>query len=128
MPSLEEVARLALELPNVTEGDRYGGRTWSVKDKVFAWERPFSKADLKRFGNETPPAGDILAVRTADVHEKEAILAEGQKGFFTIPHLNGYPALLIQLKTVGKKALREAIVDAWLAQAPKKLADEFLNR
>jgi hypothetical protein len=128
MASLEEAARLAMELPDVTEGDRYGGRTWSVRDKVFAWERPFTKADIKRFAGEAPPSGHILAVRTADVHEKEAILAEGQKGFFTIPHLNGYPALLIQLKAVGKKALREAIVDAWLAQAPKKLADEFLNR
>ncbi|HUR49838.1 MAG TPA: MmcQ/YjbR family DNA-binding protein [Acidimicrobiales bacterium] len=128
MASLDEAARLALELPHVTEGERHGTRTWSVKDKVFAWERPFSKADVKRFGAETPPSGDILAVRTADVHEKEAVLAGGQKGFFTITHFNGYPALLIQLKTVGKKALREAIVDAWLAQAPKSLAEEFLDR
>ena len=126
MATLDDVARLALELPEVTEGDRYGGRTWLVRDKVFAWERSFSKADIKRFGTETPPTEPILAVRPADIHEKEATLQAGLKGFFTIPHFNGYPAVLIHLKAVGKKALREAIVDAWLSQAPAKLAKEFL--
>ena len=118
---------MALELPGVTEGDRYGGRTWSVADKVFAWERPFSKADIKRFGAESPPPGDILALRVADIHEKEAILAEGHKGVFTIQHFNGYPGILCQLKAVPKKVLREMLLDAWLAMAPRKLADDFLG-
>ena len=126
--SLDEAARIALELPGAEEGERHGGRTWSIDGKVFAWERGFSKADIKRFGDEEPPAGPILAVRVADLHDKEALLAEGQKGFFTIPHFNGYPAVLIQLKRVTKRPLREALTDAWLSQAPKKLADEFLNR
>lgn len=126
MVSLDEAARIALELPDVTEDERYGARTWSVAGKVFAWERPFSKADVKRFGDEEPPAGPILAVRVADLHEKEAVLAEGRKGFFTIPHLNNYPALLIQLKTATKKPVREALLDAWLAMAPPKLAKAFL--
>jgi len=126
MVSLADAARIALELPEVTEGERYGGRTWAVAGKVFAWERPFSKADIKRFGTETPPSGDILAIRVADLHEKEAVLGEGHKGFFTIEHFNGYPALLVQLKVAGKKILRDAILDGWLAIAPRKLADEFL--
>jgi hypothetical protein len=126
--TIEDVARVAQELPEVVEGERHGARTWSVEKKAFAWERGFSKADIKRFGDETPPAGPIVAVRVENVHEKEAVLAEGTKGFFTIAHFNGYPAFLIQLKTVTKRALRDAIVDGWLACAPPKLAEEYLAK
>ena len=128
MVSVDEAARIALELPEVTEGERHGHRTWSVAGKGFAWERAFSKADVRRFGDATPPAGPILAVRVADLGEKEAVLAEAPKGFFTIPHFDGYAALLIQLSAVGKRALREAILDAWLACAPPALADEYLRQ
>jgi hypothetical protein len=126
MVGVEEAARLARELPEVTEGERYGNRTWSVAGKAFAWERPFSKADIRRYRTETPPDGPILAVRVADLIEKDAVLAAGTKGFFTIPHFDGYAAVLIQLKAVTKRPLREAIVDGWLACAPDKLADAYL--
>jgi len=128
MVGVEEAARLARELPEVTEGERYGNRTWSVAGKAFAWERPFSKADIRRFGTETPPAGPILAVRVADLGEKEAVLGAGTKGFFTIPHFDGYAAVLIQLKMVTRRPLRAAIVDAWLACAPPALVEEYLSR
>ena len=81
-----------------------------------------------RFGDETPPSGDILAVRVADLHEKEAILAEARRGFFNIPHFDGYAAVLIELRMAGKTTLREAILDGWLAVAPPKLAKEFLTK
>ena len=128
MVSVDEAARMALALPEVTEDERHGHRSWSVGGKAFAWERPFSKADLKRFGDVTPPEGPILAVRVEDLGAKEAVLEANQKGFFTIPHFNGYAAVLIELKIAGKRAVREAFVDGWLACAPDALADEFVAR
>ena len=130
MATLEDAAELAVRLPEVTEGEDkhgHGHRTWVIGGKAFAWERPFSKADIRRYGSQTPPAGPILAVVVADLAEKEAILAAGTPGFFTIPHFNGYMAYLIELPVVDLADLEEAITDAWLALAPPVLAERFLE-
>jgi hypothetical protein len=123
--TIDDVARMALELPGVTEGERHGNRTWYVAGKAFAWDRPFSKADLRRFGDETLPDGPILAVRVGDLSEKEAVLAAHPGAFFTIPHFDGYSAVLIHLRKASARALREAITDGWLACAPPDLAASY---
>lgn len=128
MVTLDDVAGMALALPEVAEGERHGHRTWNVGTKTFAWERQFSKADVKRFGSDPVPEGPILAVRVADLDDKEAVLAEERRGFFTIPHFEGYAAVLIQLKLATKKLVQESIVDAWLACAPPAVADEYVAR
>jgi hypothetical protein len=124
--TLDDVAQMAMALPDVTEGMSWRRRTWFVGTRGFAWERPFTKADLQRFGNTSPPAGPIVAVRVEDLGEKEAVLAEGQRGIFTIPHFDGFPAVLVQLDVVVKRVMRNALVDAWLACAPTRLVEPFL--
>ena len=126
MASLADVRTFVSGLPEVTEGERHGNVTWFVRGKAFAWERPFSKADLKRFGDDPVPDGPILALRTSDLEDKEAVLATGTKGFFTIAHFDGFAAVLVQLDKVTKRPLRSAIEDAWLACAPEVLAADYL--
>jgi hypothetical protein len=128
MVTIEEARTFALSLPEAVEGLRYGYRSWSVRGKTFAWERPFSKADIKRFGSGTPPTGPIVAAMVEDLGEKEAVLAANPLGFFTISHFNGYAAVLIQLNVVSHGALVDAITDGWLTCAPRVMADAFLSQ
>ncbi|GAA1726442.1 MmcQ/YjbR family DNA-binding protein [Isoptericola hypogeus] len=124
MPTYEDVARHVSRLPEVTEGERYRGqRTWAVRGAVFAWQRQFSKADVRRYGDAPVPAGPILAVTTEDLQDKEAVLAAHPVACFTIPHFDGYAAVLVRLDGVDEPELRELLVDAWFAKAPAALAD-----
>ncbi|HTF08261.1 MAG TPA: MmcQ/YjbR family DNA-binding protein [Asanoa sp.] len=131
MATLDDVSRLAARLPETTQVERHGNRAWSVtlssgKRDVFAWERPFSKADIKRYGDAPVPEGPIVATAVGDLAEKEAVLAAGTPGVFTIPHFNGYAAVLISLPDVAEPALEAALVDAWLAKAPSRLSAAYL--
>ena len=122
---MDDVARIAMGLPEARENLRFGNRTWFVGDKAFAWERPFTKADIKRFGSESPPSGAILAVRVSNLEEKDVVLMAHPRSFFTIPHFDGYAGLLIRLNKVTGRELRDAIVDGWLASAPSRLTKKL---
>jgi len=90
-------------------------------------ERPFSKADMRRFGAESPPEGPILAVSVADLADKEAVLASGEAAFFTIAHFDGYAAVLIQLKLVAGRATRGDRRRV-AGIGTRRLAEEYLQR
>jgi hypothetical protein len=111
--TFKDVDAFAMKLPGVTAGVSWANRTWTVNGKGFAWQRPFSKADLKRFGDEAPPAGEILAVIVENLDAKDALLAIAPPGFFTIPHFNGYAAVLIALRQARAKDVRAAVTDAF---------------
>src|SRR5437899_12319231 len=119
MVSLGDVERVVAGLPETEETTRHGTQTWKVGGKAYAWVRPFSKADLKRFGDETPPDGPILALTVEDLAEKEAVLAAGaEAGVFTIADFNGHAAVLVQRDKVPATVLEEALLDGGADQAP----------
>lgn len=122
---LDEVAARALALPGVEESERRGGRCWAVGGKVFAWERPYSKADIKRFGDEPYPQEPVVAVCTAGLAEKEALLATSTPAVFTISHFDGYAAVLVELATVEPSEMQEILVDGWIALAPQDLVEQY---
>jgi hypothetical protein len=124
--TLDEVAALAMALPHVEAGTTYGNRAWKVGGKAFVWERPFSKADLRRFGDDPVPAGPIVGVRLVDLEDTAAVVASETPGVFTIPHFDGFAAVLVQLDVVRSEDLRELLVDGWLACAPAAARDAFL--
>jgi hypothetical protein len=121
----DDVRAIALELPATEEVVSRDLRQWKVKKKLFVWERPLRKADLEALGDAAPD-GPILGAWVEHLGAKEAILADDPSVYFTTPHFDGYPAVLVQLDVIEDDELRELIVEAWLARAPARLADEYL--
>jgi hypothetical protein len=121
-----DVERIALELPETSEGLSHGNRHWRVKEKGFVWERPLRRSDLEALGDSAPD-GPILGARVEHLVAKEALLADDPSVFFTTPHFDGYAAVLVQLEKIGLEDLREVIVEAWLARAPKRLVQSYMD-
>ena len=126
MASWEDVRRIALDLPETDEGTTHGNRSWRVKEKGFVWERPLRRGDLDALGDAAPD-GPILGARVENEMAKEALVANDPDVFFTTPHFNGYPAILIQLDNISVEDLTEVIVEAWLVKAPQRLVKEYLD-
>ena len=126
MATWDDVQRLALALPETSEAISREQRHWRVKDKSFVWERPLRRADLEALGAEAPE-GPILGARVEHLIAKEALLADDPDVYFTTPHFDGYPAVLVRLGAIAVEDLEELVAEAWLARAPKRLAKAFLD-
>ena len=126
MGSWEDVRRIALDLPETTERSSHGHASWRVRDKLFVWERPLRQSDLRALG-DAAPTGPILGARMEHLGAKEAILADEPGVYFTTPHFDGYPAVLVRLDAISVADLEELMIEAWLVQAPKRLAKEYIE-
>ena len=126
MSDWDDVRRIALALPGTSEVSSRGLRQWRVKDKLFVWERPLRRSDLEALGDAAPD-GPILGARVEHVVAKEALLADDPSVYFTTPHFDGYPAVLVRLDRIGAEELDELIVEAWLNRAPTRMAQAYLD-
>ena len=124
MATWDDVARIALGMPEATERLSRDMRQWRVKDKLFVWERPLRRSDLEALG-DAAPTGPILGARVEHEMAKQALIADDPGVFFTTPHFDGYPAILVRLDKIAPDVLEEVIVEAWLCRAPRKLAQAY---
>ncbi len=117
MSSWGDVESIAGGLDEVEEGTSYGNRAWKVGGKLFVWERPLRKKEIEGLGGFEPegeaPAGPILGVRVPDEEAKQALLSSRPEIYFTTPHFDGHPTVLVRLDRIGRGDLEEAIADAW---------------
>jgi hypothetical protein len=121
----DDVARIVGELALTSEPTPHD---WRVGKKLLAWERPLRPSErdaLERTGSALPD-GDILGVRVSDEGVKFALIADEPAVYFTTPHFDGYPAVLVRLAEIGVEDLEDLVTEAWLTQAPRKLVQEFL--
>ncbi len=126
MATWNDVRRIALSLPEVTERPSHGRPFWRVREKGFVWDRPLRATDIQALG-DAAPEGPILGARVEHLGAREALLADDPNIFFTIPHFEGYPAVLVRLERICAEELHEVIVEAWLARAPKRLASQYME-
>jgi hypothetical protein len=126
MATWDDVRRIALALPECSERQSHGNPAWRVKDKLFVWDRPLRKSDLEALG-EAAPQGPILGARVEHLVAKEALLADDPEVFFTTPHFDRHASVLVALERIGLDGLNEVIVEAWLARAPQRLAEQYIE-
>jgi hypothetical protein len=123
MADQEDVRRIALALPDTTEGEDHFAFSVLNKGKqkgfVWAWNERIQPKKPK------VPRADVVAVRVAGQWDKEALLASDGEKFFTEPHYNGFPAVLVRLPLIDQDELEELIVDAWRCQAPRALVQAW---
>jgi hypothetical protein len=124
MATWEDVRRIALALPETTEGLSHGHTRWSVRTKGFVWERPLRPSDLAALGPDAPD-GPILGAQVEHELAKHALIADDPGVFFTTPHFDGYAAILVRLDAISLDLLEEVITEAWLLRAPKTVARAY---
>jgi hypothetical protein len=110
MATADDVRRLALALPATTEKLSYGTPGFRVKDRWFARIREDD---------------DELVLWCGGLDEKEFLIGAEPEKFFTTPHYDGYPLVLVRLSAVDRDELGELLTDSWRLRAPKRLAAEL---
>jgi hypothetical protein len=125
MATWDDVRRLALALPETAERESRGLRQWRVRDKLFVWERPLRKRDVEDLG-DAAAEGPILGARVEHLVAKDALVADPSGVYFTTPHFDGYPSILVVLDRIALGDLEEVTTEAWLTRAPAKLAQAYL--
>jgi hypothetical protein len=127
MATWDDVRRACLALPQTTELVRPDGlRSWRVKDKAFAWERPLRNKDLAELGDSAPTA-PVLAAHVPDDGAKTALITEEPDVYFTTSHFDGYAAVLCRLDELDARPLTELVTEAWACRAPKRLVAQHLG-
>jgi hypothetical protein len=127
MATWDDVRRACLALPQTTELVRPDGlRSWRVKDKAFAWERPLRNKDLAELG-DSAPTGPVLAAHVPDEGAKTALITEEPDLYFTTSHFDGYAAVLCRLDEFDERSLTELVTEAWACRAPKRLVAQHLG-
>lgn len=127
MATRADLEELALAMPEAVEEPSYGNRAWKVRKKLIVWERPLRQKEVEQLGDAAPPEdAPIVGVRVPDEEAKAALLASEPEIYFTTPHFDGHLSVLILLDRIPRADLEEAIVEAWLMQAPKRLAAAYL--
>ena len=121
MANLEDVRRIALALPDTTSDDDGVGVRNGGKVKGIAW-RWKERVEPKK---PKAPNPGVLAVRTPSLADKDGLIAMNPEVFFTEPHYNNYPAVLVRLEKIGLDELAEILEDAWRCLAPKSLVEQF---
>ena len=128
MATLRDLDRLALALPGAEKSEEDGRPTYSVNGKYFAFHRRPRPDALDGKGERLT---DVLVFRVDGQESKDLVLGDPRGIFFTTPHWNGYPAVLLRirdLKRLKVAELRDLVVDAWLVRAPKRVAREWLEQ
>jgi hypothetical protein len=126
MADWDDVRRIALSLPETAEQPMHGLPSWRVRKKLFAWERPLRASELELLG-EAAPSGPVLGARVEHLIAKEALLADDPEVYFTTPHFDGYPSVLVRLERIAVGELEELLIEAWLTRAPKRLGKQYLD-
>jgi hypothetical protein len=125
MATWDDVRRICLALPETAETTNgWGQRSWQVRGKGFAWDRPLRQRDLAELG-DAAPTGPVLAAYVPDEGAKRALIADDPAVFFTIHHFDGYPAVLARLERMDEETLTELAGEAWACRVPKKLLARF---
>ena len=127
MAAWQDVRRFALSLPESSERSSRGRAQWRVRDKLFVWERPLRASEVRQLGGDEP-TGPILGVRVESLGVKEALIAGDPEVFFTTPTLRRLSRRCSCCsERIARDELEELVVEAWLARAPKRLAQKYID-